>query len=208
MLSTLALQLASDKTAAMAATTTARYDDRLMEPPPSQVDERTRAPDRSTPVVVLWWRALWLRCPACGNAPIFRGWFAMHDVCGACGRRFNRGPGYLLGSIYFNYGVTAMLVIVFYFAMFFGDVLTDGQRLVLLSLFAAVFALWFFRYARALWMAFDERWDPWPNEEETRELRGEERGVRCEPLLRRTVMLAPAAGPDFRRKLEPSNHKP
>jgi hypothetical protein len=94
----------------------------------------------------------------------------MHATCAACGRRFDRGPGYLLGSIYFNYGVTALLVTVFYFAMFFGNVLSDTQRLVLLSLFAAAFATWFFRYARALWMAFDERWDPWPNEEEAREL--------------------------------------
>jgi hypothetical protein len=94
----------------------------------------------------------------------------MHDSCASCGRRFNREPGYLLGSIYFNYGVTAMLVIVLYFTMFFGDMLTDPQRLVVLSLFAAGFAMWFFRYARALWMAFDERWDPWPNEEEAREL--------------------------------------
>jgi uncharacterized protein (DUF983 family) len=122
------------------------------------------------PVYVLWWRALRLRCPACGRAPIFRSWFTMNDECENCGRRFNRGPGYLLGSIYFNYGLTAALVTVFYFAMFFGDVLTDAQRLVVLSMFAAVFATWFFRYARALWIAFDERWDPWPNEEESREI--------------------------------------
>jgi hypothetical protein len=32
-----------------------------------------------------------------------------------------------------------------------------------------VFPLWFFRYARALWIAFDEKWDPWPNEEERRQ---------------------------------------
>ncbi len=158
----------------------ARYDERFMGIRQPQPDNWNRADSRGQPVFVLWWRALRLRCPACGRAPIFRGWFAMHDACRACGRRFNRGPGYLLGSIYFNYGVTAMLVILFYFAMFFGDVLTGGQRLVLLSLFAAVFAVWFFRYARALWMAFDERWDPWPNEEETREVTGEERGARSE----------------------------
>jgi hypothetical protein len=57
--------------------------------------------------------------------------------------------------------------------MFFGEILTDGQRLGLLSLFAAFFGAWFFRYARALWIAFDERWDPWPNEEEARELKRE-----------------------------------
>jgi hypothetical protein len=52
--------------------------------------------------------------------------------------------------------------------MFFGNVLTGTQRLALLSLFAVFFGMWFFRYARALWLAFDERWDPWPNEEEAR----------------------------------------
>ncbi|HJQ80154.1 MAG TPA: DUF983 domain-containing protein [Lacipirellulaceae bacterium] len=110
----------------------------------------------------LWWRAARLRCPTCGRSPIFRGWFAMNEACLSCGRRFARDPGYLLGSIYFNYGVTALLVVAMYFTMFFRDWLSDGQRLVVLSLFAIVFPIWFFRYARALWMAFDERWDPWP----------------------------------------------
>ena len=120
------------------------------------------------PMEVLWWRALRLMCTACGNAPIFRGWFAMNDKCPACGRRFNRAPGYLLGSVYFNYGVTATIVVILYFAMFFGDVLTDPQRLAVLTTFGILFPAWFFRYARAFWMAFDERWDPWPNEEEVR----------------------------------------
>jgi uncharacterized protein (DUF983 family) len=123
---------------------------------------------RTQPVVRLWWRAIRLRCPACGQAPIFRGWFAMHEACEACGRRFNRDPGYLLGSIYFNYGITAVLVIAMYFTMYFRDWLAGGQRLVALSLFGILFPIWFFRYARALWMAFDERWDPWPNVEEAR----------------------------------------
>jgi uncharacterized protein (DUF983 family) len=131
----------------------------------------TKPANNSQPVGLLWWRALRLRCPACGRAKMFRGWFAMHEACPACGRVFTREPGYLLGSIYFNYGLTASLVIVLYFAMFFGDVLEDWQRLVALSLFAAGFGTWFFRYARAFWIAFDERWDPWPNEEEVRAMK-------------------------------------
>lgn len=123
----------------------------------------------------LVWRALRLKCPQCGRAPIFRGWFAMHDACSACGRRFNRDAGYLLGSIYFNYGVTAMIVVVMYFTMFFGNVLTDSQRLFVLSAFGVLFPTWFFRYARALWIAFDELWDPWPNEEEVQRMQFEER---------------------------------
>jgi len=113
-------------------------------------------------------RGLRLLCPRCGQGRIFRGWFAMNERCPACGRKFDRAPGYLLGSIYINYGLTAMLVVAMYFGMYFGEVL-EGQRLLIaMTAFAVVFPLWFFRYARSLWIAFDERWDPWPNEEERR----------------------------------------
>jgi hypothetical protein len=59
-------------------------------------------------------------------------------------------------------------VLAMYFTMYFRDWLSDAQRLVALSLFGVLFPIWFFRYSRALWMAFDERWDPWPNAEEAR----------------------------------------
>jgi uncharacterized protein (DUF983 family) len=114
-------------------------------------------------LLVLYGRGLLLRCPKCGRGKLFRGWFTMHDACSNCGRPFDRGPGFFLGSIYFNYGITAVLVIVIYFTCFFTEVLTDRQLLVLLSVFALIFPLWFFRYARALWIAFDELWDPTPS---------------------------------------------
>lgn len=116
-------------------------------------------------------RGLRLRCPRCGQGAIFRGWFAMNARCPACGRLFDRAPGYLLGSIYFNYGVTALLVVIVYFSLYFSETLNGKQLLVLLTAFSVVFPLCFFRHARGLWIAFDERWDPWPNEEEAR--RGE-----------------------------------
>lgn len=115
-------------------------------------------------------RALRLRCPACGQAKLFRNWLSMNDPCPECGRKFDRAPGYLLGAIYFNYGVTALLVVIFYFSMFLSGTLTGKQLLWTLTAFAVLFPLWFFRYARALWIAFDERWDPWPNEEERRQI--------------------------------------
>jgi uncharacterized protein (DUF983 family) len=119
-------------------------------------------------------RALRLRCPACGRGKLFRSWISMNDPCPECGRKFDRAPGYLLGAIYFNYGVTALLVVVFYFSMFLTGTLTGRQLLWTLTAFAILFPLWFFRYARALWIAFDERWDPWPNEEERRQLAREQ----------------------------------
>jgi uncharacterized protein (DUF983 family) len=139
----------------------------------TDIAHSTPPDEESRPLGLLQWRALHLKCPRCGQAPIFRGWFLMNDACAACGRRFNREAGYLLGSIYFNYGITASLVVIMYFAMFFENVLTDPQRLVVLSTFGILFPTWFFRYARALWIAFDEHWDPWPNEEERRRMQSE-----------------------------------
>ena len=92
----------------------------------------------------------------------------MNDRCDACHRKFNRAPGYFLGAIYFNYGVTAALMIAAYFAVFFWHGRVSRAMLAALAGFCLIFPLWFFRYARALWIAFDERWDPWPNEEEVR----------------------------------------
>ena len=94
----------------------------------------------------------------------------MNDPCRCCGRKFDREPGYLLGSIYFNYGVTAILVVVMYFSLYFSGMMTNYQRLMTLAGFSLLFPLWFFRYARSLWVAFDERFDPWPNEKERRAL--------------------------------------
>lgn len=84
----------------------------------------------------------------------------MHETCAECGRSFARGPGYFLGSIYFNYGVTAALVIVMFGVLFVTEWLTSDETLAALTVFALVFPVWFFRYARALWIAFDELWDP------------------------------------------------
>lgn len=128
-------------------------------------NESTATPQPASGVATML-RGLRLRCPRCGDGAIFRGWFAMHRQCPSCGRAFDRAPGYLLGSIYFNYGVTALLVVIAYFSLYFSETFTGQQLLVILTAFSVVFPLWFFRYARGLWIAFDERWDPWPNEEE------------------------------------------
>src|SRR3989449_8806554 len=52
-------------------------------------------------------RGLRLRCPRCGRAALYAGWFAMHPRCEACGLRYEREQGYFVGAIYLNYAVTA-----------------------------------------------------------------------------------------------------
>ncbi len=103
------------------------------------------------------WR---LRCPRCGQEPLFRNWIRMNSECGHCHLHYEREPGYFLGSIYVNYGLTAVLVTIFYFTLFFGGWTSPQASLWIVAGFAVVFPLWFFRYARSIWMGFDHYWDP------------------------------------------------
>jgi uncharacterized protein (DUF983 family) len=105
-------------------------------------------------------RAWRLRCPRCGSAPLFTGWFRMYPRCEHCQLRFEREPGYFLGSIYVNYGLTALLVTIFYFVLFFGGWASPQESLWIVAGFALAFPIWFFRYARSLWLGFDHYWDP------------------------------------------------
>ncbi|HEY2881414.1 MAG TPA: DUF983 domain-containing protein [Pirellulales bacterium] len=108
----------------------------------------------------VWWRAIRLRCPVCGQGKLFRGWFRMHENCPECGFHFERGPGYWLGSIYVNYGLTAVLVTAGYFALFFADIWSPNTMLISLTAFCFVFPLFYFRFARSLWIGFDVYFDP------------------------------------------------
>lgn len=79
----------------------------------------------------------------------------MQPSCAACGLDLQREPGFYLGSIYVNYGVTALATI----ALYGGLVLLGGwspERALAVCLAAAVILpMWLFRYARALLLAID-----------------------------------------------------
>jgi uncharacterized protein (DUF983 family) len=105
-------------------------------------------------------RALRLRCPFCGRGKLFRGIFSMHSKCESCGASFEREPGFFLGSIYFNYGLTALLATITYSILLFGYGLPENALLAGALVFVVLFPLWFFRYARSLWLGFDQFADP------------------------------------------------
>ncbi len=73
----------------------------------------------------------------------------MPQRCENCGFKFERGPGYWLGSIYVNYGLTALIVTIAYFVLFFTDAFPQTAVLWLLTTFCVLFPLWFFRYCAA-----------------------------------------------------------
>jgi uncharacterized protein (DUF983 family) len=105
-------------------------------------------------------RAARLRCPRCGGAPLFRGWFAMNDVCAVCDLRFERAQGYWIGAIYVNYGVTTLIAVGGYFTLWAWAGLSTTAQLAMWLPFCVVFPLWFFRYSRAIWLALEQGINP------------------------------------------------
>ena len=86
---------------------------------------------------------------------MFSGLFRTRDKCPDCGLKFEREPGYFLGSIYLNYGVTALVSTVTWTVLRFGYDLPARPVLAGLGFFCVLFPTLFFRPARALWLALD-----------------------------------------------------
>jgi hypothetical protein len=116
--------------------------------------------ERTSSLWKVWWRSLRLRCPACGKGRLFRNLFAMHEACDHCQLPFRREPGFYLGSIYVNYGLTALVVIIAYPILLFGGYVDESILLGVSAVFVFVFPVLFFPFARALWLGFDQYFDP------------------------------------------------
>ena len=116
-----------------------------------------QAPGNYWTIVNRAWR---LRCPRCGLGMLFRGWFTMSPQCDYCGLVYEREPGFFLGSVYVNYGLTALLTTVAYVGLLASGVASPEMLLWCFTAFCLLFPIWFFRYARSLWLGFDQYWDP------------------------------------------------
>jgi uncharacterized protein (DUF983 family) len=61
-------------------------------------------------------RALLRRCPRCGGAGWFSGWFTKTERCRTCGYRYERQPGFLVGALTINtivtFGLLAVVLVV------------------------------------------------------------------------------------------------
>ena len=105
--------------------------------------------------LVRFLRAARLTCPRCGIGRLFRGIFAMEDACGHCGLDFRREPGFYLGSIYINYGITALGTGGLYLLLVHGLGVAREKALATCLAVAVLFPVWFFRYARSFLLAID-----------------------------------------------------
>jgi uncharacterized protein (DUF983 family) len=110
--------------------------------------------------LLLLGRALRLRCPLCGQGKLYRHWFAMHRECSHCGVKFEREPGFFLGSIYINYGLTALIAAIVYPVLLFNKIVPETPLLAATLAFTILFPMLLFPWARSLWLGFDQWRDP------------------------------------------------
>ena len=102
-------------------------------------------------------RALIRRCPNCGSAHIFCGWFAMEECCPRCGLRFEREEGYWTGAIAIDTIVTELLFAV----MMLIVLIRTWPEIPMVRLLAAsvafnvLFPIFFYPFSKTLWLALD-----------------------------------------------------
>jgi hypothetical protein len=79
----------------------------------------------------------------------------MYPHCPNCKLKYERAPGYFLGSAYINYGLTAAILTAAYVGLHFVAGYDNRTLFWPLLAFCVGFPLFFFRYARSLWLAMD-----------------------------------------------------
>src|SRR5213082_1467640 len=100
-------------------------------------------------------RALRCRCPLCGQGKLFRGWLWMNNQCPHCGATFEREPGFFLGSIYVNYGLTALIMTIAYPLLLFVWGVPETPLLIGAVTFTVIFPILIFPWARSIWLGFE-----------------------------------------------------
>ena len=85
----------------------------------------------------------------------------MNPSCGHCDYPFERESGFYLGAIYFNYGLTALIVAIGFPLATLSQTLTQNTALAVGMVIAVLFPLLFFRHARSFWLCLDELIDPY-----------------------------------------------
>jgi len=133
-------------------------------------DQTAQAPRTLRKGLLYFYRSVRLRCPTCGEKPIFpplrmtrslTDWFTPLDGCPQCGYPYEREAGYFLMAIWgVNYGLIGLGAMSLYFIL---RINTDWNPLwifcgtVLPAPFASIL---FARQAKSMFLALDHFFDP------------------------------------------------
>lgn len=94
--------------------------------------------------------SLLLICPACHHGRMFRSRFTMNVRCPACGIVFERSAGEFSGGMAINTVVTSTIAVIGAALAFFTDIPVWPLIAAMIAV-STLFAIWFYRHARALW---------------------------------------------------------
>jgi uncharacterized protein (DUF983 family) len=116
-----------------------------------------------------WWRLLGrclrLRCPVCGQGPLFRSGLSVNERCPVCSFRYARAneygsEGYFTGAMAINLVVTGVLPLI----VIVGIAMTSTIPVVPLTtagiIWTVVFPILCYRHSCALWVFVDHLLNP------------------------------------------------
>jgi uncharacterized protein (DUF983 family) len=66
--------------------------------------------------------------------------------------KYEREQGFFVGAIYLNYAATIVIAVPGFFILEYYAAPSLLQQLILWSVFAVIFPLFFFRHSRSLWI--------------------------------------------------------
>ena len=100
------------------------------------------------------------RCPECGEGRIFASRWQMNPTCPVCGIRFERGPGYFTGAMYFSYALGIPLILVGTGVVWWITHWRLHWDVLIVWLLFLPFVPWVFRLSRVMFIHFDRYFDP------------------------------------------------
>jgi hypothetical protein len=91
---------------------------------------------------------------------LFKNLFVMYERCPHCKLKYERAPGYFLGSTYINYGFMCITMTAMYMGLHYGLEISNDTLAAPLLAYCIIVPIILFRYARAWWLAMDCMCDP------------------------------------------------
>lgn len=100
---------------------------------------------------------------------LFAGVFQIKKECRVCGLSYFREPGYYIGAMILNYGVTTALLLALYLVSLASPLAMPWgatTRLLFWMCMGVLLSLAMMRHAYSLWLSLDYWFEPWPDREE------------------------------------------
>lgn len=105
---------------------------------------------------ILWW-GLTRRCARCGSGGLFRRWFHIVERCPRCGLVFEREPGYWIGAMAINIGVTTGVLAIAFSAAIAVTVpdVPVGPLLAIFVPLGLIVPIVYYPFSKTVWVAID-----------------------------------------------------